>query len=52
MHRAFIFPFRIIAFLGAKGLALEWILETHAHADHLTAAAHGISYLKIPVNAC
>lgn len=23
---------------GAEGLKIEWILETHAHADHLTAA--------------
>jgi len=28
----------IISFVEEKGLAVEWILETHAHADHLSAA--------------
>jgi glyoxylase-like metal-dependent hydrolase (beta-lactamase superfamily II) len=28
----------IIAFIKNKNLNLEWILETHIHADHLTAA--------------
>ncbi len=28
----------IIEHLQSEGLSLEWILETHAHADHLTAA--------------
>jgi glyoxylase-like metal-dependent hydrolase (beta-lactamase superfamily II) len=27
-------------FMMREGLRLEWILETHAHADHLTAAPH------------
>jgi glyoxylase-like metal-dependent hydrolase (beta-lactamase superfamily II) len=31
---------RVLAFLRGHGLTLDWILETHAHADHLTAAAH------------
>lgn len=30
----------IIDWVRAQGLALEWILETHAHADHLSAAPH------------
>ena len=30
---------RILDYLATHGLALEWILETHAHADHLSAAA-------------
>ncbi|MEN3950174.1 MBL fold metallo-hydrolase [Iodidimonas sp. SYSU 1G8] len=30
----------IIAYLDAEGLDVEWILETHAHADHLTASVH------------
>jgi glyoxylase-like metal-dependent hydrolase (beta-lactamase superfamily II) len=30
----------IIAFLRSKALKLEWILETHAHADHLSAAPY------------
>ena len=33
---------KLIAFVRQKQLKVEWILETHAHADHLTAA----SYLK------
>ncbi|ABB74984.1 Glyoxylase, beta-lactamase superfamily II [Nitrosospira multiformis ATCC 25196] len=33
---------RIIAFVNEKRLRTEWILETHAHADHLTSA----NYLK------
>lgn len=32
----------VIAFVRSRQLAVEWILETHAHADHLTAA----QYLK------
>jgi glyoxylase-like metal-dependent hydrolase (beta-lactamase superfamily II) len=28
----------IIEFVQAKDLTLEWILETHAHADHLSSA--------------
>jgi glyoxylase-like metal-dependent hydrolase (beta-lactamase superfamily II) len=31
---------RIIAFVREHQLRLEWILETHAHADHLTAASY------------
>lgn len=30
----------IIAYIQAKGLTVEWILETHAHADHLSAAPY------------
>ncbi|MGL3045646.1 MBL fold metallo-hydrolase [Acinetobacter pecorum] len=33
---------RIIAYVKAQNLTVEWILETHVHADHLTAA----QYLK------
>ena len=29
---------RVAEFVESRGLALQWILETHAHADHLTAA--------------
>lgn len=28
----------LVAFVQREGLTLEWILETHAHADHLSAA--------------
>ena len=31
---------QIIAFVRGNGLHVEWILETHAHADHLTAAPY------------
>ena len=31
---------QIIAFIQAEGLSVEWILETHAHADHLSAAPY------------
>lgn len=30
----------IIAYVESEGLAVEWILETHAHADHLSAAPY------------
>lgn len=30
---------RVLAYVQERGLGVEWILETHAHADHLTAAA-------------
>lgn len=31
---------RIIAHVRDRGLEVEWILETHAHADHLSAARY------------
>jgi glyoxylase-like metal-dependent hydrolase (beta-lactamase superfamily II) len=30
----------VIAYVRAEGLAVDWILETHAHADHLSAAPY------------
>lgn len=33
---------RVLAYVREQGLALDWILETHAHADHLS----GAQYLK------
>ncbi|MGN6377273.1 MAG: MBL fold metallo-hydrolase [Sphingomonas sp.] len=30
----------MIAHVEAEGLSVEWILETHAHADHLSAAPY------------
>lgn len=36
---------RVIAFVREYGLAVEWLLETHAHADHLSSAP----YLKAHV---
>lgn len=31
---------KIIAFVREHGLTCEWIIDTHVHADHLTAAPH------------
>lgn len=31
---------QVIAFVREQGLRVEWILETHAHADHLSAAPY------------
>jgi glyoxylase-like metal-dependent hydrolase (beta-lactamase superfamily II) len=33
-------PDAILAHLAAGGLELRWILETHAHADHVSSAAY------------
>lgn len=30
----------VLVHLGSEGLRLRWILETHAHADHLSGAQH------------
>lgn len=30
----------IIAYVGEKALGIDWMLETHAHADHLSAAPY------------
>jgi glyoxylase-like metal-dependent hydrolase (beta-lactamase superfamily II) len=35
----------VIAFVKAHQLQVDWILETHAHADHLTAAPYLQSHL-------
>ncbi|MFZ5656084.1 MAG: MBL fold metallo-hydrolase [Pseudomonadota bacterium] len=31
---------RVLEFVRTHGLTVDWVLETHAHADHLTAAAY------------
>ena len=31
---------KIVAFVKESGLTVEWILETHVHADHLSAAPY------------
>jgi glyoxylase-like metal-dependent hydrolase (beta-lactamase superfamily II) len=38
---------KVLGFVGEQGLEVVWILETHAHADHLSAAA----YLKSKTGA-
>jgi glyoxylase-like metal-dependent hydrolase (beta-lactamase superfamily II) len=42
---------RILAYLQEQGLRVEWILETHAHADHLSAARylHGMVGGKVAI---
>jgi glyoxylase-like metal-dependent hydrolase (beta-lactamase superfamily II) len=30
----------LLSYIAKEGLVLEWILETHPHADHLSAAAY------------
>jgi len=30
----------VVAFIRERGLRLEWVLETHVHADHLSAAPY------------
>ena len=30
----------IVAYVKTEGLTIDWILETHVHADHLSAAPH------------
>lgn len=34
------FADEILAYIKRRGLTVDWILETHAHADHLTAAQY------------
>ena len=31
---------KVLAYVRAQGLTVQWILETHAHADHLSAAPY------------
>src|SRR5215470_4928655 len=31
---------RLLKYIEARGLTLEWILDTHPHADHFSAAGH------------
>jgi glyoxylase-like metal-dependent hydrolase (beta-lactamase superfamily II) len=34
------FADRLLAAAAEEGVAIDWVLETHAHADHLTAAPY------------
>jgi glyoxylase-like metal-dependent hydrolase (beta-lactamase superfamily II) len=31
---------RVVEYIRQRGLQVDWILETHAHADHLSGACH------------
>lgn len=39
----------VVAYIEAGELQVDWILETHAHADHLSAAQHLKRLLGVPV---
>lgn len=39
---------RVIAFVREHGLTVDWVLETHAHADHMSAAP----YLRERLGGC
>ncbi|MGV8959634.1 MAG: MBL fold metallo-hydrolase [Stenotrophomonas sp.] len=39
----------VLAFVRQQRLKVEWILETHAHADHLSAAGYLADTLQAPV---
>lgn len=39
----------MLAFVREQGLDVQWILETHAHADHLSAAGYLHDILGAPV---
>ena len=43
----------ILAFVKAQGLTIDWLLETHAHADHLSAShyLHGKTGAPIVIGA-
>src|SRR5665213_2075939 len=38
---------KILAAAGSAGITLDWVLETHAHADHLS----GAPYIKAKTGA-
>lgn len=40
---------RLLQFVRERGLSVEQILETHAHADHLSAGAYLKEVLDVPV---
>ncbi len=40
---------RVLQHLRSEGLRVQWILETHVHADHLSAAAYLKEALGAPV---
>ncbi len=40
---------QVLAYVKEQGLTVNWILETHAHADHLTAAPYLQDALGAPI---
>ena len=42
---SFVSADRIVDYVENKGLEVDWVLETHAHADHLSAAPYLIDKL-------
>ncbi|MBX6426675.1 MAG: MBL fold metallo-hydrolase [Variibacter sp.] len=43
------FADRLLAVVGARGLRVQWILDTHPHADHFSAAAYLKEKLGAPI---
>lgn len=39
---------QILALVAREGYAVEWVLDTHPHADHLTASSMLAAYYKVP----
>lgn len=39
-HISFASADALIAFVHAKGLSAQWVIDTHVHADHLSAAPY------------
>jgi glyoxylase-like metal-dependent hydrolase (beta-lactamase superfamily II) len=41
----------LVAYVADEALTVDWLLETYAHADHLSAADENVMrYLKIPLD--
>ncbi len=40
---------QLLAFVAGRGLTIDWILDTHPHADHFSAAAYLKSRLHAPM---
>jgi len=38
----------ILQYVGANGMTVDWILDTHPHADHFTAGAYLKDKLRVP----
>ncbi|WP_198370451.1 MBL fold metallo-hydrolase [Roseomonas rosulenta] len=43
------FADRMLAAAAENGVAIDWVLETHAHADHLTAAPYIKARTRAPI---